>query len=141
MTTTIHYFSVEMFSDLHKDAYGFRPRAGCEFYEASADRKQVIWDDALDALEASIKEERKAHEEAVVKFSARINAATDLGAADEETAIRWILEGENFSLNDYHYGADYVAYHFNLPYENRWSKVIAGIVQQKVRELDKEIDE
>ncbi len=141
MTTTIHYFSVEMFSDLHKDAYGFRPRVGCEFYEASADRKQVIWDDALDALEASIKEERKAHEEAVGKFSARINAAIDLGAADEETAIRWILEGENFSLGDIRYGADYVAYHFNLPYENRWSKVIAGIIQQKILVLSEEISQ
>lgn len=36
---TMYTYSEELFSDFHKDAYGFRPR-GHEFYSATPERKQ-----------------------------------------------------------------------------------------------------
>lgn len=127
-------FDADLFSDLHKDAYGFRPRQH-EFYAASDDRKQQIWDGVVADLEIEMENSRNAEAQAVAAFAARIQETIALGAGDEETAIRWILDGEEFSLYDYQYGADYAAYHFGLPYANQWREQLDRIAHEKVCEL------
>ena len=42
----MYTYSDELFSDLYKDVYGFRPR-GHEFFTACPERKQEIWDQIL----------------------------------------------------------------------------------------------
>ncbi len=135
---TAYTFDVSLFSDLHKDAYGFRPRSYCEFYDASDDQKQIIWDQTLETLEAANQAERTAHERAISSFKNLISEVLYLGAADVETALRWILVGEKFSLNDYQYGADYIAYHFGLPYANEWRDLLDKITHAMVCELYEE---
>jgi len=127
-------FDENTFSDLFKEVHGFRPR-NHEFYNAADNRKQELWDDLLVDLDYAVNEEKMQKDAAVKAFAARIKDTLLLGAADEETAIRWILEGEKFSLNDYQYGADYIAYHFNLPYDNQWRETLAVLSQDMVVEL------
>jgi len=81
-----------LFSDLHKDAYGFRPR-GHEFYSASPERAQEIWDSTVRALEAALHARDEQEQASVRAFEARIADAIGLGAADRSTAIRWIVDG------------------------------------------------
>lgn len=131
---TAYTFDENLYSDLFKDAHGFRPR-GDEFYSASDDRKQAIWDGLLVDLEYAVNAEKRQKEAAVKAFADRIQEVISLGAADEEVALRWILEAENFSLNDYQYGADYIAYHFDLPYGNQWRNQLDKLTHQKVSEL------
>jgi hypothetical protein len=131
---TTYTFDANIFSDLHKDAYGFRPR-NHEFYDASDARKQEIWDAVVRDLEIEMENTRNAEARAVAAFDARIQETIALGAGDVETALRWILEGEEFSLHDYQYGADYVAYHFGLPYANQWCEQLGRITHEKVCEL------
>lgn len=127
-------FDENTFSDLFKEVHGFRPR-NHEFYNAADNRKQELWDDLLVDLDYAVNEEKMQKDAAVKAFAARIKDTILLGAADEETAIRWILEGEKFSLNDYQYGADYIAYHFNLSYDNQWRETLAVLSQDMVVEL------
>ena len=131
---TAYTFDEDLYSDLFKDAHGFRPH-GDAFYNSSDDRKQEIWDGLLVDLEYAVNAERREKEAAVKAFADRIQEVISLGAGDEETALRWILEAENFSLNDYQYGADYIAYHFGLSYENEWRNQLDKLTHQKVCEL------
>ena len=90
-------FDENIFSDLYKDAYGFRPR-GHEFYDAgtSDDRKQEIWDFVCEAQQASIEEDRRHEEIAIEKFKTRISEVIALGASDRATALRWMSSDETF---------------------------------------------
>lgn len=134
---TAYTFDENILSDLHKDARGFRPTQGwMEMWSELCDEsKQTVWNNLLEELRESIQQERREKEEAIAKFEKRISDTIKLGAGDTDTAIRWILEGENFSLNDYQYGADYVSFHFNLPYANQWRNLLDKITQEKVTEL------
>ena len=50
MTNEIYTYDENIFSDFHKDAYGFRPRDH-RFYDATPAEKQVIWDDVSRAFD------------------------------------------------------------------------------------------
>jgi hypothetical protein len=55
-----------------------------------------------------------------------------IGAADEVTAIRWILAAEEFTEYDLAYGADYVAFHFGLSYQNSFQdQITAALAEMK----------
>lgn len=138
---TDYTFDENILSDLHKDARGYRPSQGwMEMWsELSDESKQKVWNNLLEELREAVISARRHEDAAVIKFQERISDAIALGAKDEETAIRWILEGEEFELFDYQYGADYAAYHFDLPYRNKWSDTFARIAQQKVCELYEEL--
>jgi hypothetical protein len=133
---TAYTFDENLYSDLHKDVYGFRPLSRDEFYTSSADQQQKIWDDLLESLEQVVNQERIEKEAAATSFQELINKTIDLGASSEDAAIRWILDGENFTVFDYQYGAEFVSYHFGLPYNNKWVENIQQIIKEKVEKID-----
>ena len=108
----------QTYSDLHKDAYGYRPRNdGWEYLSPVG--KQIKWDSLCEALDHRIAEDETAEAAAVERFEAR---AHDLvayyGAHDHATAIRWIVEGLNLSSDDLaFYGGEYICYKLGLPYD------------------------
>jgi hypothetical protein len=125
-------FDEQIVSDLHKDAYGFRPSAGwwdCWKFQDD-EGKQAAWNTLLDDLSRSMKEERDRHACAEDKFALQIANTIALGAADEKTAIRWILDGESLSDIDLMYGSDYVAFLFDLPYKGRFDKIISEVCKE-----------
>ena len=85
-------FDENVFSDLHKDAYGFRPR-GHEFHDATPERKQEIWDLTLVDLDHELEREQAADAKAVALFADRLQQTIDIGAGDRITALRWLTEG------------------------------------------------
>ena len=106
------------FSDLHKEAFGFRPSsyAWAEWNEASPARKQEIWDDLCDAHSRAMDEERAREAAAVASFEERISALIEVGARDRETAGRWLVESLGMDDCDRMYGGSYVCYTLGLPY-------------------------
>ena len=97
--------------DMHKDAYGVRPRCidtsawTIEDFEAEF----VILGQAI--AEAEI-ERQTSEEKATVVFEQRIQSLIQLGAKDRATAIRWIHEAE-----DTHGDDEYLCYTLGLPYQ------------------------
>lgn len=93
-----HTFDTSIVSDLHKDAFGFRPR---EYFwdcweEMTDDEKQSEWD-SLCAESERQGELDRAHEAAdVVAFEALVEAHIELGAKDRTTALRWMTQTEEF---------------------------------------------
>jgi hypothetical protein len=111
-------FDESIVSDLHKDARGFRP--SCMWWktweESSAEEKQVIWDDICAELEEEINREKRMQENALANMKKRIADTIALGASDEVSALKWIIEAEGFDASDLMYGVSYFCYHFGLSY-------------------------
>lgn len=89
-------FDYELFSDLYKDAYNIRPH-GHEFYDPKTtdERRQEIWDFMLGEVESAISCQRRKEIAAAQRFEARIAEAIEVGAADRETAIRWLMDADD----------------------------------------------
>jgi hypothetical protein len=111
-------FDADIVSDLHKDAYGFRPREGFwnHWNLSTMDEKQAIWDGLLRALEASIKEEEAREAIAVAQFESQVAKNIELGAPSREVAVRWIIDSLNLTEYDRAYGGSYICFELGLPY-------------------------
>ena len=70
METQTYTFDSRILSDLHKDAYGFRPSE--TFYREwdclDDDGKQDLWNQLVDAVGDSIREEERYHNMAIAEF-------------------------------------------------------------------------
>jgi hypothetical protein len=87
-------FDEDTVSDLHKDAYGFRPRDN--FWSAWAafngDQKQALWDSMLETAERNCELERELQQAVEHDFQCRISDFLHLGARDFAMALRWLHE-------------------------------------------------
>lgn len=128
-------FDGNIISDLHKDARGFRPSVAWmhAWKTSNEEEKQGIWDSLCNELESEIEYEKKMQEKALSELQERIQETISLGAGDEITAIKWILEGEKFSDIDYCYGADYCAFHFGLSYQNPLKEKFDMVCKEKAK--------
>jgi len=91
----MYTYDENIFSDMHKDAYGFRPR-GHEFYDATPERKQEIWDMVADDVQFEIEREAREKVVALESFNALLEKFMTYGAADRTTALRWMTETHRF---------------------------------------------
>ena len=126
-------FDAQIVSDLHKDARGFRPSEYFweEWDQCGDDNRQAMWDSLCRELEETMAAERDAEAGALRVFTKRVIDTQLAGAGDLRTAIRWILEGEQFDDMDYCYGADYCAFHFGLAYNNPFREDFAAVCAAK----------
>lgn len=87
-------FDEDIVSDLHKDAFGFRPDVYWwrEWHLSTNAAKQEIWDSLLVALQYSILEEQEREERCIQQFENWVAALLQSGARDRDMAIRWIAE-------------------------------------------------
>ena len=111
--TKTYTFDLDLISDLHKDAYGFRPSQSfwaC-LAAADADQKQLIWDYLLESLEATIVRERQAESRAVKDFEQRIASLLSLGAKDFQMAVKWLHEAYETAGDD-----EYLEFMLGLPF-------------------------
>ena len=88
-------YDENLFSDFHKDAYGFRPRDH-RFYDATPAEKQVIWDDVGRAFDDATAQEELAKRESQINFEKEVQYILSLGASNRETALRWMTDDRTF---------------------------------------------
>ena len=107
--TTVEQYACQYW-DMHKDAYGFRPRGidTSAWTEADFEAEFKVLGEAIDREETA----RKASEaEAVTKFEQHVTNTICMGAGDRETALRWIMEASSAN-GDW----EYLCYDLGLPY-------------------------
>ena len=95
MTNEIYTYDENIFSDFHKDAYGFRPRDH-RFYDATPAEKQVIWDDVGRAFDDANAQEELAKRESQMNFEMEVQSFIKMGASNRETALRWMTDDMTF---------------------------------------------
>ena len=89
-------FDENVISDLHKDAYGFRPDSS--FWNTWAAfnviQKQALWDSMLADLNRSILQEEEETQMAINKFEDRIeNLMHD--CTNRSRIVQWIMDSED----------------------------------------------
>lgn len=137
----MYTYDENLFSDLHKDAFGFRPSvfAWTEWNEASPAQKQVIWEDLLDAHQRTMDWERQQEEWAIDDYRLRVQDMLELGATGEYQARKWLVQGLNPDATDLLYGGEWVCYELGLPFSMK------PLFEQICRELrqtrDNEVEE
>ena len=106
-------YSDQLYSDLHKDAYGFRPGMyGYHLWDAmNADQKQAEWDRLLVALNDSIVLEQLRETEAKLVFEEKIARLMEVNVISRKAAVQQLYDEMEFQ---YDYG--YADYTFGLPY-------------------------
>ena len=115
--TVIYTFDEDIVSDLHKDAYGFRPSEGfwVNWNCASDDAKQTVWDDLCRSLDMTLAAQKAEFERAIVEYETKIVSIISAGAKDRNTAIRWLIDALELTESDKWYGAEYICYKLGLP--------------------------
>lgn len=133
-------FDSNIVSDLHKDARGFRPTEYFweEWDQCGDDNRQAMWDSLCKELEETMAAEQTAQEQALENFRAQIREMRKLGAATDQQAIKWIFHAEGMDRYDLQYGADYVAYHFGMSYQNPYRAVIEECCGQALAVIEEE---
>ncbi|MEI6567945.1 MAG: hypothetical protein WCR20_14805 [Verrucomicrobiota bacterium] len=103
----------DIVSDLHKDAFGFRPsQCWWEQWKSNTPaEKQAEWDSLIKAMEASCDEEKEREDRAVVAFEALVTKTINSGAKTREAALRWIMESSRCD-GDW----EYLCFTHGLPY-------------------------
>jgi hypothetical protein len=136
----MYTFDEQIVSDLHKDARGFRPsQSWWEMWnESHPSRKQEIWDALCEELSEAMDSERRAQAAALTEFEAQIKAMKKLGAETTRQAIKWVFHSEKMDRYDLQYGADYVAYHFGMAYNNPYRTVIQECCDQALAVIEQE---
>lgn len=81
-------------SDASKDAQGFRVRF--EYQDWSFAELEAECDYWSEQVAIAVERERQQEEKDLAKFKALIQHTIELGAGDEETALRWLTQGEQF---------------------------------------------
>ena len=133
-------FDSNIVSDLHKDARGFRPSEYFweEWTQVGDEGRQIIWDSLINEFNATMAAERDAEAAALENFRAQIKAMRKLGAETERQAIKWIFHAEGMDRYDLQYGADAVAYHFGMSYQNPYRAVIQECCDQALAVIEQE---
>jgi hypothetical protein len=115
--TMTYTFDEDIVSDLHKDAFGYRPSEGfwVNWNCASDDAKQTVWDGLIYALNRAMDEQKAAYDAAKSEYEARLAEYISIGAKDRATAIRWLVQSLELTETDKWYGAEYICYTLGLP--------------------------
>ena len=96
--------------DMHKDAYGVRPRCidTSSWTEADFEAEIVILAKTIDA---NYEQQVIAEERAMIAFEMRVQDLMTSGAKDYKMALRWIHEAEGSNGDD-----EYLCFLVGLPY-------------------------
>lgn len=96
-----------MYSDYHKEAYGFRPRNWEYIYSKTTEELLADFARFAEICEKNAEAESVWEAESVKRFKSAIANTIAIGADDENTALRWMVEA---AVEKYGCGWDYEHY-------------------------------
>ena len=99
----------EIYRDMHKDAYGFRPRF--DYSGWTLDKFNSQFELMGQIIEADNKVEKENQEKSAHDFEMRVLSLLQTGAKDRTMAVRWIHEAEGSNGDN-----EYLCFLLGLPY-------------------------
>jgi len=130
----------ELLSDLHKEAYGFRPSMEyrVHFHSCPEGEKAMLWEELEEAAAERDAYRRAAEADALDALTDRIEETIKLGAPDRRSALEWIFEAEGFDAYDLMYGGDFMSYHFGLAYRGQYHDLFNKVAKDMLAVMPKE---
>lgn len=106
-------FDENLVSDLHKDAYGFRPDQSFwgYFASANADQKQAVWDNLLEAADRAMEREAQETAAAIQKFEMLLTQLRNMGAKDFSMVLSWLHQAHDTDGDD-----EFLEFRLGLPF-------------------------
>ena len=94
----MYTYTTDLFSDLHKDVYGYRPRGAAmdEWNSRTPRQKNELYNALCDELEVVTQDEKRQADRNLFEFTGLIMDMIELGAKDRETALRWMTQDHEF---------------------------------------------
>ena len=92
MTTAERNDLLNIMSDMHKDAYGFRPRH-INFDKFTDAELEAECDSYQEVMEKNEKLEAIRLEDDIKAFDKLVQQTIEMGAGNRKTALRWIVDG------------------------------------------------
>lgn len=116
----MYTFDDNIVSDLHKDAYGFRPsqRFFDDWAEYTPAEKQECWDSLCIEMERSMKEQAESEAAALVEFRKTVAAQMALCNVTWTKAVDYLADAENCVI-EYDQDFDYFLWNQGIGYEDR----------------------
>jgi len=113
-------YSDDIISDLHKDAYGFRPsqRFFDDWAEYTPAEKQEVWDMLCTEMERSMKEQAESEAAALVEFRKTVAAQMALCNVTWTKAVDYLADAEGIDI-DCDQNFDYFLWGQGIGYEDR----------------------
>ena len=99
----------EIYRDMHKDAYGFRPRF--DYSTWTLEQFNAEFEQMGRIIEADNKVEKENQEKAAHDFEMRVLSLMQVGAKNRAMAVRWIHEAEGSNGDD-----EYLCFLLGLSY-------------------------
>jgi len=121
-------------SDLYKDVHGIRPR-GYNFQEWSFDELTEFVNDLSDQAEADRKYEENMAKNAEIEFNNRIQEVIDLGAGNRETALRWMLQGDQGDEELDLYAVEYFTMQRGIDTTETGRKIEKELITNRIQQL------
>lgn len=108
-------FDDSLISDLHKDAYGFRPSAAFwhDWNNKTPEQKQMEWEYLCSELEREEERQRKLQEKALDEWSSRMHEYSRRYGITLADAVRWDMEAHD-AVGD----VGYYCYKLGISYVN-----------------------
>ena len=116
----MYTFEDNIVSDLHKDAYGFRPsqRFFDDWAEYTPAEKQECWDMLCTEMERSMKEQAESEAAALVEFRKTVAAQMALCNVTWTNAVDYLADAEDCDI-EYDQDFDYFLWNQGIGYEDR----------------------
>lgn len=114
METRNYTFNADILSDLHKDAYGFRPSEGffVEWDLLDSDGKQDLWDILVETVADSIQREREYQRMAIAEFEGWVKMTMKIVQdSTREDCIRMLHDAHST-----HGDVEYLEHCLGVPY-------------------------
>ena len=94
----MYTYTTDLFSDLHKDVYGYRPRGEAmeDWNSRTPRQKNELYNALCDELEEITQDDARRDARNVMEFTGEILNLIELGAKDRETALRWMTQEDKF---------------------------------------------
>ena len=113
-------YSDDIISDLHKDAYGFRPsqRFFDDWAEYTPAEKQECWDMLCEEMERSMKQQAESEAAALVEFRKVVAAQMKFCDVRWTKAVEYLADAEDIDI-DCDQDFDYFLWGQGIGYEDR----------------------
>jgi hypothetical protein len=114
MTTATYTFDEHTVSDLHKDAYGFRPCQNwwADWESMNDEGKQQEWNSLLEAMDHREAQRASDEQNSIARFESLVAKTVKAGAATRADAVRWLMDGEDHVSGD----VEFFEYLMGIPY-------------------------
>lgn len=102
-----------IYSDLYKDAHGFRPRNDVSSWTEEDFLNEFSYLETV--IAQNVHDEQEAQKQAIIRFEGVVSKTIEYGAKDRISALKWLFESDDLNFESV-FDQEYVEYANGLPY-------------------------